>query len=440
MSDSPVIIAGAGWAGLAAAVTLTSQGKRVIVYESARQAGGRARSVPFNDWQVDNGQHIMIGAYTECIRLLKMVGQCPYAKFKRMPLQLSVQNRQGKKIILEAPRLPAPLHLLYALLRAQGLSFKDRLSGIYFGLYLKRHHYHFTTDISVQTLFARTRQSENIIRNLWEPLCLATLNTPVKLASANLFMHVFEKAFTRHYYDADLLLPITDLSNTFPDAAVQYIRSKGGEVHFQSRLEEIHGDNQQLSAITIKQQDRAERISCQNLVVAVPPQQLEKLLRPHPLLDKITANIQHLHYQPIVTAYLQYPAKTRLTTAMQGLSGTIGQWVFDRGLLCKQEGLLAVVISGEGPHMQMDNDSLLKALHAEVIKLFRQPPELLDALVIREKRATFSSKVNIASHRVANSTAMKGLYLAGDYTATGYPATLEGAVLSGVTAAKLLSK
>ncbi len=439
MSSAPIVIIGAGWAGLTAAVTLASRGKKVVVYEAAKQVGGRARSVPFTDTLVDNGQHLMIGAYQECIKILKLVGQCPYAKFKRTPLFLAVQDETGHQTEIKAPRLPAPLHLLYALVTAKGLSFKDRFAAIRFGLYIKKHGYHFSQDISVQQLFSQSRQTRNIIKQLWEPLCLSTLNTPIESASANVFMQVFKDAFTHHYYDADLLLPIIDLSETFPNAAVQYIRNKGGEIHLQSRLEKINIEHNKIQSINIKTKEHEQiTLKINTLVLAVAPQNINKLLTTIPQLKIISDKIDAFSYQPIVTLYLQYPPETTLPHAMQGLSGTISQWIFDRGSLCKQHGLFSVVISCEGSHMKMDEDTLIQAVQKEISMLFKQAPILQNAFVIREKRATFACTANINSIRPTNLTAVEGLLLAGDYTDTGYPATLEGAVRSGLSASHLI--
>jgi len=460
MSTEPVVIIGAGWAGLAAAVTLTSRGQKVIVYEAAKQVGGRARSVPFADTIVDNGQHLMIGAYQECIKILKLVGQCPYAKMKRTPLFLAVQDETGQQVEVKAPRLPAPFHLLYALITAKGLSIKDRFAAVQFGLFVKKNHYQFSQDISVKQLFDQSRQTDNIIKQLWEPLCLSTLNTPIEIASANVFMRVFKDAFTHHYYDADLLLPIIDLSEIFPNAAVQYIRNKGGEVHLQSRLEKIHIENDKIKAIDIKNDTQVQTVTTSSLILAVAPQNLNKLISATLQLNTLQLNtlqsntlqsntprlktlqlktlqniIDQFSYQPIVTVYLQYTPETRLNHAMQGLSGTISQWVFDRGQLCQQHGLFSVVISCEGSHMQMDEKTLIQTVQSEVSALFDQSPELQNAFVVREKRATYACTVNINTIRPTNRTDVNGLYLAGDYTDTGYPATLEGAVRSGLTAA-----
>lgn len=197
MTNNPVVIVGAGWAGLAAAVRLTQQGHNVILFESAKQAGGRARSVTFNDKDVDNGQHLLIGAYTDCLKLMNTVGININDALKHIPLRLTVFdkpeiNKESSPLFLKAPPLPAPLHLLYALFTAKGLKLKDRMAAVRFGLYLNKNNYQLKQDISVEELFITTKQTEILIRQLWEPLVLSTMNTPIKSASANVFIRVLK--------------------------------------------------------------------------------------------------------------------------------------------------------------------------------------------------------------------------------------------------------
>ena len=434
MKTDPIAIIGAGWAGLAAAVKLTQQGYRVTVYESAKQVGGRARTVSYDDMLVDNGQHLLIGAYTECLHLMEIVGINIEHALKRMPLSLTVVDKTT--LALQAPLLPAPLHLLYALITAKGLNFVDRIAAIRFGLYLKKNNYQFKEDISVDALFKLTKQTDVLIRQLWEPLCLATMNTPVRSASANVFMTVFKDAFTNKVKDADALLPATDLSNLFPDAAVNYIENKGGKVYLKSRVEHIKITNNCVSSISVKTNNTAEKIKISRLIIATAPQNLNKLIPENSALSFITKNTEQFSYEPIVTVYLQYPKETQLPQAMTGLSSTLSQWVFDRGDFCQQAGLFSVVISAGGEHMKMDDVTLAQTVDNEISILFSDKPALLNSFVIREKRATFSCCVNINTIRPDNKTDVTGLYLAGDYTNTGYPATLEGAVRSGIAAAK----
>lgn len=445
--NEPVVIIGAGWAGLAAAVNLTQQGYKVLVFESAKQVGGRARQVKFNNLKVDNGQHLLIGAYTECLNLMKTVGIDSQRYLTRLPLLLTVIDKSNIKLNLSAPALPAPFHLLYALLTAKGLSFKERFSAIWFGLYLRKNNYTFKEDISLSALLQKTRQPEILIRQLWEPLCLATMNTPIKNASANIFMRVFKDAFTNKTKDADLLLPTVDLSTLFPEAAVKFIKNNGGEVHLKSRVEKIEVINNIVTEIQVKNNNEYQSIKTSNIIIATAPQNIKKLLAGHSVLDKITSNIEQYHYEPIVTVYLQYAETTKLRQAMIGLSSTISQWVFDRGSICQQPGLMSVVISSHNEHngdiadhMAMDDDTITQTVHNEITKLFSEEPTLLNSFVIREKRATFASEVNINDIRPKNTTPVPGLLIAGDYTDTGYPATLEGAVRSGLKASRALQR
>lgn len=444
MSQEPVVIIGAGWAGLAAAVRLIQQGHKVSLFESAKQAGGRARGVNFDNKDVDNGQHLLIGAYSECLDLMKVVGINIESSLKRLPLLLTVidkpAHQQTQQLILKAPPLPAPLHLLYALFTAKGLTLKDRLAAIRFGLYLKKKSYKLEQDISVATLFDITKQTDILIRQLWEPLCLSTMNTPISEASANVFMTVFKDAFTNKREDADLLLPTVDLSRLFPDAAIAYIKQHGGQVHLKSRVDEIEIKHDQIASVSvIINKTDIQKVRTSRVIIATAPQNILKLTADHSALKSINTNIKQLKYEPIVTVYLQYPVDTQLNQAMVGMSSTVTQWVFDRGTFCQQHGLISIVISATGKHMTMDDDTLAQYVHAEISVLFTKKPTLIKSFVIREKRATFSCSVNINDIRPSNRTNIKGLVLAGDYTDTQYPATLEGAVRSGARAANLIT-
>ena len=121
---------------------------------------------------------------------------------------------------------------------------------------------------------------------------------------------------------------------------------------------------------------------------------------------------------------------------MLGLVGGISQWVFDRGLLCGQHGLMAVIISAEGQHQQLTQDELALKVAQELKASFPQLAQALWHKVIAEKRATFSCTVNLP--RPTHATPYPNLYLAGDYTYADYPATIEGAVRSGVACADLV--
>ncbi len=429
MTAGPVIIIGGGWAGLAAAVELAAAAVPVHLLEAAPQLGGRARSIQAHAMELDNGQHLLLGAYRETLRLLRRVGVHEREVLARTPLHLAVHRPQGM-VELAAPPLPAPLHLLWALWRGRGLSHEERRAALRFCLSAYRSRFTVTPDISVAQLLAA--QPNSLIEVLWEPLCLATLNTPLRDASAALFLAVLRDAFSRRRRDSDLLYPITPLGAVLPAPARRYIERHGGVVETRRRVRAL---TLAAAAVTGVATDGGT-LSSGHVVVATAPRHARHLLAAHPPLHTANAQLAQLDDEPIVTLYLRYPPDTTLERTMVGMSGTLTQWLFDRGRLCGAKGLMAAVISGPGAHSAMSNERLAAAVAGEVADRYPHWPAPLETLVIRERRATFRSSVGVGAWRPNHATAVAGLWLAGDYTDTGYPATLEGAVRSGVQCAR----
>jgi squalene-associated FAD-dependent desaturase len=428
-----VIIIGAGWAGLAAALELDRHGIPVTLLESASQPGGRARSVISGGNCIDNGQHLLIGAYRETLRLIELMGIREADVLRREPLRLQVHGGEST-LDLKAPPLPAPLHLAWALLRAKGISLRDRLAALRMSLALGVNGFSIDGEMSVSELLQHHRQGAGLIRCFWEPLCLATLNTPPAIASARVFLRVLEESFSRSRHDAELLIPRVPLGELFPQSAVRYLcRHDNNTVKLKERVTGLAIADGRIGGVTTRQ----GQLSGSDVILAVSPEAATRLLSPVSALQPLAADIARLGSQPIVTVYLQFPPEHRLPQTMLGMSGTVAQWLFDRGV-CGQPGLIAVVISAGGEHMAWDNDRLIRTIRAELRGRFPRWPEAQALSVIREKRATFECRVGIEALRPANATAVQGLWLAGDYTDTGYPATLEGAVRSGVECARRL--
>lgn len=424
----PVMVVGGGWAGLAAAVELSTAGVPVQVLESAPQLGGRARSVLLDAQTVDNGQHLLIGAYHETLRLLQQIGVNTTAALLREPLQLTVQRDRGR-LQLTAPPLPAPLHLAWALLRAAGLHAGERGAALGFCLSAWRQKFHVTPDISVAALLER--QPASLVRALWQPLCLATLNTPLQQASAQVFLRVLHDAFTQRRHDADLLHPRHDLARLLPQPARRYIEDHGGSVTTRCRVSALVLDGAE-HAVTAN----GTTLPASHIILATAPWHAAPLLAAHPSLQPLAQQLLTLGSTPITTVYLSYPAGTTLGCAMLGFEHGMPDWLIDRGIACGQHGLMAAVISGPGTHMALDNATLAEQVAHEVARQFPQWPAPQQIHTVREKRATFLCDVDSNARRPANATPLPGLWLAGDYTDTGYPATLEGAVRSGVQCAR----
>ncbi len=433
-----VLVAGGGWAGCAAAVELAASGATVTLVESARTLGGRARGVEVQGRTLDNGQHILLGAYGETLRQLERVGIDPDKALLRVPVQMRYPEGSGGMDFV-APRWPAPLHLLGALLRVKGLEREDKMALARFTSAARWMGWVLYQDCTVDELLERFGQTPRLNRLLWHPLCIAALNTPPGRASAKVFLAVLRDSLgAKRRAASDMLLPRMEMGALFPQAAARFVEEHGGRVATGVKLTALApaGEGWQASL-------SGEEAVFDALVLATPATASSALLAPH--LPELADRLAGLAYEPIATCYLQYDPSTRLGLPFYALlddpaAGRWGQFAFDRGQLdAAQPGLLAVVVSAAGDAAALGQEALASAIAAQLAQDLRRPELAAPrwSRVITEKRATFSCTPGLA--RPGNETPLPGLVLAGDYTASDYPATLETAVRSGVAAAKLIA-
>ncbi len=401
--DRRVAVVGAGYAGMAAAVTLAKAGVAVSVFESGQVPGGRARRIVSEGKQLDNGQHILVGAYTGLFSLMRDVG-VPSDALLRIPLEL----RYVKGFSFRKLWLPAPLGSLAGLLAARGIPPREKLAAVRFVVAMKAKSFRLERDVPVDDLLKHYRQDGRIGHYLWRPLCVSALNTPSAQASSSAFLAALRDTLAGPDDASDLLLPRVDLSKLFPEPAVEFLLRHGGQVHLRHPVQDAARLKSEFASV----------------IVAVGPHQLKHVL----------PEVAHEYtYQPINTCYLQYPPEVNLPFPMLGLDGGLVQWVFDRGALTGEKGLLAAVISAQGDHQQMTQDELADVCQRELQEESLTRGKPLWARVIAEKRATVTCSPRV--HRPAVETGIPGVFLAGDYTDPEYPPTLEAAVRSGVRAA-----
>jgi len=437
-SHSPrVAVVGAGWAGLAAAVRAVGRGGQLTLLEAARAPGGRARSVslavPGGDTlRADNGQHILLGAYTATLGLMREIGVDPDQVLRRLPLTLRYPDGSG----LALPRLPAPLNAAAGILTASGWHWAERLALLRAAASWRREHAERTVAELCATLPARVR------RDFIEPLCVAALNTPVAEASAQVFLRVLHDALLGPPGSADLLLPAVGLGELLPEPALRWLRARGADVRLGQRVRALHWQAPHW---------RIDDECFDHVVLALPAPAAAQVLAasagaaPPPLAEALhrwRADAAALRHEAIATVFALTDTNQRAAPwpvpvlALRSNDGAPAQFVFDLGApafaasaASAHSRLLAFVASAA----RLDGATLTAAVLRQARTQLDQTVQPLRTVI--DKRATFACTPGL--HRPPMRIA-PGLLACGDHIAGPYPATLEGAVRSGLQAAETL--
>ena len=435
MAPQKVAVIGAGWAGMAAAIAHRQAGRQVTVFEAARTVGGRARAVPGvlpdgTAATLDNGQHILIGAYTESLRLMRLVGMDPATALLRLPLTLQFPDSQG----LQLPDLPPPLDALLGIARAKGWGWQDKIALLRTATAWQLRGFRCAPHTSVADLCAPL--TPRLMAEFIDPLCVSALNTPAREASGQVFLRVLQDSLFSGRGGSNLLLPRTDLGALFPEAAVRWLVQQGGQVITGQRIQRLvplaSGRWQLVGAVgavgTAQGAEAAE--SFDHITLACPSWEAARLVEGLASTAGLAAaarwgaTASALRFEAITTVYA-HASGARLPLPMLALRNTAehpAQFVFDRGQLDGQQGLLAFVVSASDGDRALIEQQVLQQAAAQLGLRGLRPVQ-----TVVEKRATFACTPGL--QRPGMLTAC------GDYVEGPYPATLEGAVLSGTAVA-----
>lgn len=426
-----IAVIGAGWAGAAAAWQLYKNGHQTVVFEAAHIVGGRARKHTSSvlGQVVDNGQHILLGAYSSTLNLMREIGINTDHCFYRSDLDIL---RADQRFRFKAAPLPAPLHLLSALFTAKGIPFKQRFKLITLQSYLVKNRWRVPSNMTVLQLLQHTKQPRLLIQNLWHPLCIAALNTPIETASAQLFSYVLRDSLGGSRQDAQILIPLVNMSDLWPQSALKYVDLRLGVV-VRELIKKENGyeiDGELFDAIIIATNAPS---TARLLKPLIKTNTLEK--------SKLIKSLEQFTFNPIATVYLQPEKPWDNPHAMLMLeenpqSLAVGQWVFNHAAIPNSElkNVISVTISYANRLKEHSKTQIIDAIIGQIqTQTQHSLPHITHSELITEKRATFVAHTHLS--RPTTHTPWEKIKLAGDWVDSEYPAVLEGAVRSGLAAA-----
>ena len=415
MRDGRIHVVGAGLAGLAAALRLAEAGRRVVLYEAAKSAGGRCRSYhdPTLGLTIDNGNHLILSGNRATLDFVRRVGGLgalegpPEATFDFADLGT------GRRWRLRPNAGRLPWWILAPSRRVPETRTRD-----YFGpLAILRA----PPEAAIGEVMACRGA---LWDRLWHPVLLAALNTEPALSAAALAAPILRETLGAGGQACRPLVATGGLSAAFVDPALSRLRELGAEIHLGARLR--HVTFSQAKARELAFGDTEVALAPQDgVVLAVPPWIAETLL-PDIVAPREFRGIVNAHFA--VAPPLRQPL-------LVGIIGGLAEWLFaypDR---------LSVTISAGDRLFDTPREDLAGAIWRDVARLTGQPESPMPTWqIVKERRATFAATPAQAARRPGAATAYHNLVLAGDWTDTGLPATIEGAIRSGEIAASVLQR
>ncbi len=439
-SDSPpIVVVGAGLAGLCAAIDLAEAGRRTVLIERRPFAGGKAYSFrdPRSGMELDNGQHIYLRCCTAYISLLRKLGlrsQMLEQEHLRVPVH---KPESGITSPIEAtPSLPPPLHLAASLLRYRHLNWRQKVRlghPIWTMLRMGDEGRRELDDISFADWLRDQGQSAETVRSFWDLIVLPTCNSRSEAVSARQAILVFQLGLLRDSRAAEIGIAKVGLS-TVADRAIECFRVAGGELRFGSTLSSMDHDNECVTSLALA---NGEHIEASGAILAITPQRLKAALT-DAWKQRFSA-LDEFAVSPIVNIHLELDRSVLVESFVAVLDDAL-QYVFNRSLITGQDGpsqWLTCSLSGAYAAAEQPQRRIVETTLAALRRAFPNAEEanLLQWRVVKELDATFLPRPGLAPYRLGPTTSIRNLVLAGAWTDTEWPATMESAVRSGQAAA-----
>lgn len=407
-----VIIIGGGLAGLTAGVYLSKNNYSVTLIEASPKLGGRVYSYFDEELknEIDNGQHVMLGCYYNTYELLENIGSISKIK-KQKRLNIPFVKSNEEILRLSAPNFFYPINNAAAFLKFKLFSLTDKLK--IFSLVLKLRFMKEPENISAYQWLKDNNQSDELINIFWKVLIEGALNTSINTASAKNLFTVLKIIFFSGKDSINIVLPGDALSKVFAEPAVDYITKNNGCISVSEKVESIKIENNNVLSIWTNKRIME---NFDYVISAVPYFAAKKIF------NEVIPDFD-IKYAPIVSMHAVLK-ENNLKEDFYTFVDSPVQWVFNN------KSHISVVISNAEEFVNLDIEKL-KELISKELKKYLNIDNILFLKVIKEKRATFVPSIYLYGRRPATRTAIKNLFLAGDWIETLLPSTIEGAVKSG---------
>ena len=436
-----VVVIGGGLAGLAAASALVSRGLSIELLESRPRLGGRASSFtdPVTGELVDNCQHVSMTCCTNLGHFCEKVGTADLFRVEPSVVFLSPEGNVSR---LNADRFPAPFHLTSSFLRANYLTFPEKLRVAY-GLARLRVKGSERAGESMESWLKRHGQTERTIERYWGTVLISALNERLDQMDVSHARKVFLDGFLRHRRGFQMEIPLVPLGELYGKRLEAWLEEKQAKVRLSTGVRSIETDDEgHVTGVILRS---GETIPADFVVVAVPFDRVEAILGER-LVKAIPglSRLSEFESSPITGIHLWFDREVCPFEHVVTVSRRI-HWVFNHSALQGRspgenpEGqYLQLVISASYDLLKLDKAAILQLVLDELHEIWpaSRDAKLLRWWVVTEHGATFAVRPEIDAIRPDQKTPVDGLYLAGDWTNTGWPATMEGAVRSGYRAAE----
>ena len=423
-----ILIIGGGLSGLSSAVHLTEMGFQVEIIEASPKLGGRAYSFNYSQRNdiLDNGQHILMGCYSHTLEYIDKIKSRDQF-YSQDSLHVNYVSEDNRIYTLSVAKNFYPFNFLYSFINFNLLSFNERIEILKFFFRLNAIQKKIGSNETVKDILMRNGQSISTIKKFWNLIVISAMNTPIEIASAELFVEMIKIIFFSGKKSSTIILPGSGLSEALVYPASKLILNRGGEISLSERVDKIETIGKRITKVFTSKRE----IDNFDLVIStIPADNLVKII---PDEFTIRMNIPSFEYSPIISVNLWYD-KNPLKEKFYGIIDGEFHWLFNKG------DYISLIKSAANNIANLNKNEIIETAISEMKKYFPilNNIEIIDSKIIKERKATIISSSISAEQRKKLNHNFSNLFIAGDWVNTGLPSTIESSIKSGKKISELI--